>query len=566
MNKLLYIFLLTGTFFFAGCTKDPEKTPLEEFTEDYVFDPNDQTGVLAEQFLNNIYTHLPSGFNRISGDVLDAATDDALPSRNINGAIEILRGGGRLNSLVSNPDEAWNNSYQGIRKVNIFLSKIDVVPTGEEKKAFWKVDARFLRAMLYFEMLKRYGGIPLIGDVVFNPTDDLKLSRNTFEECVNYIVSECDAIKDIARPDPIVNGDWGRVSKGVVLTLKAKVLNLAASPLYNGENIAMGTPSASFQGYLNYDADRWQKAADAAQDVMNLGIYALVSNNSLFTQRRNTEMIFAYLRPTTREPMLQNGLIGFNEVNTKGQGLTSPTQDLVDAFPMINGNPISDPSYNQNNPYAGRDPRLERSVFLNGTQWLRRPVETFEGGLDKPNIPGQYQTRTGYYSKKYMNFAFQTSFEYSLQHVNFQIFRYADILLMRAEAVNEANPGNLAPLEVYERLRDIRRRAGLTAGNDFGIPAGMTKEAARIFIQNERRLEFFMEEQRYWDVRRWKIAETEFNKDLQGMRITKTGTNTYTYERFIAGTINFEAPKMYMYPLPNIEVLRNPNLVQNLDW
>ncbi|RRN76192.1 RagB/SusD family nutrient uptake outer membrane protein, partial [Pseudoxanthomonas sp. SGD-10] len=147
-----------------------------------------------------------------------------------------------------------------------------------------------------------------------------------------------------------------------------------------------------------------------------------------------------------------------------------------------------------------------------------------------------------------------------------QIFRYADVLLMRAEALNEANQGIQAPAEVYERLRDIRRRAGLLAANDFGIPANMTKEDARAFIQQERRLEFFMEEQRYWDVRRWKLAETEFNKDLLGMRITKTGTNTYSYERFTAGTINFEAPKMYMYPIPNIEVLRNPNLVQNIGW
>jgi starch-binding outer membrane protein, SusD/RagB family len=568
MKKFLHIILLASIILSStGCYKDPEVIPLYEFTEDYVFDSEDKTGVLASQFLNNIYTHLPNGFTRIGGNVLDAATDDAMPSRNNNGTIEILRGG-RLNSLTSNPDDAWNSNYQGIRKANIFLSKIDIVPVDDQTKTYWKSDARFLRAMFYFEMVKRYGGVPLIGDTVFNGSDKINVKRNTFEQCVNYIVSECDAIKDLTRPEPIAGGDWGRISKGVVLSLKAKVLNYAASPLYNGGNIALTDGNAAndeLQGYLNYDVSRWQKAADAAKEVMDLNTYQLVSLNLLFTQRKNAEMIFAYLRTSTRDLMLENGPIGFNDVNTKGQGLTSPTQDLVEAFPMINGNPIAtDPLYNPNNPYVNRDPRLARSVFLNGTQWLRRNVETFEGGLDKPNSSGIFQTRTGYYSKKYMNFGFSTSFEYSLQHVNFQIFRYADILLMYAEAMNELSVS--PPIEVYDILKQIRIRAGITATNNYGIPSVMTKKVAQEFIQLERRLEFFMEEQRFWDVRRWKLAQTEFNKDLKGVRITKTGTNTYTYENFIAGNIIFDSPRMYMYPLPNTEILRNVNLVQNAGW
>ncbi len=565
MKKLIYIFLFAGIgVLFSGCTKDPETKPLDEFTEDYVFDPNDETGVLAEQFLNNIYTYLPSGFNRIGGDVLAAATDDAISSRNINGSIEILRGKGRMTSSTSNPDEFWASGYAGIRKANIFLEKIDVVPTGAQKKDFWKTDARFLRAMFYFEMVKRYGGVPLIGNTIFSPTDAIEVKRSTFEECINYIVAELDAIKDTTRPTPVPGGDWGKISKGIVLTLKAKVLNYAASPLYNGGNVALSSPSAAFQGYLNADESRWVKAANAAKDVIDLNVYQLAPILNIFIQRSNTEMILAYLRPTTRDLMLDNGLIGFNDVNTKGKGLTSPTQNLVDAFPMINGNPISDPTYDPANPYANRDPRLDRSVFLNGTQWLRRNVETFEGGLDKPNISGLYQTRTGYYSKKYMNYNFRTSFEYSLQHVNFQIFRYADVLLMYAEALNESNA--TPPAAVYDILRDIRTRAGLTASNNFGIPATMTKTEARTFIQDERRIEFFMEEQRYWDVRRWKLAETLFNQDLKGVTISQSGTNSYTYDPFIATTINFESPKMYSYPIPNGEILRNPNLVQNIGW
>ena len=565
MNKLLYLVFLVGIATITSCTKDPEKIPLEGLTEGYVFDPNDRNGVLAEQFLNNIYSHLPDGFNRISGDFLASATDDALPSRNNNNPIEVLRTA-RLNSSNSNPDDAWNDSYTGIRKANIFLSKIDITPVDEQVKSNWKADARFLRAMFYFELTKRYGGVPLVGDSIYNPTDKIDLPRNTFEECVNYMVAELNAIQDLVRPynASATDGDWGRITKGVVLTLKAKILNYAASPLYNGGNIASGTPSAAFQGYPNYDVNRWQKAADAAKAVMDLGIYELVDYTNIFIQRKNSEMILAKLRPTTRDIMLINGPIAFEGANVKGQGMTSPTQNLVDAFHTINGNSIdTDPAYSPNDPYTNRDPRLHYSIFLNGTKWLQRPLEMFEGGRDKPNIPGQYQTRTGYYSKKYMNSEFETSLEYNVQHVNYQIFRYADVLLMYAEAINELNSS--APQEVHDVLRKIRGRAGISEANNYGIPASLTQAEARELIQLERRLEFFMEEQRYWDVRRWKIAETQFNDDLYGMTITKSGSNL-NYQKFVADKLVFEAPRMYMYPIPNVEILRNRNLVQNIGW
>ncbi|SMC85861.1 RagB/SusD family nutrient uptake outer membrane protein [Pedobacter nyackensis] len=566
MKKIIYLSLLAGVLFVQmSCSKmDPEKEPLEEYTEDYIFDPNDPAGTLAIQFLNNVYTHLPDGFNRIGNDMLDVATDDAIPSRD-NTSIDVLRSG-RLSSVVSNPDGVWNEQYLAIRKANIFLSKIDVVPLTDEVKNNWKADARFLRAMFYFELVKRYGGVPLIGDTVYKVADKVEPKRNSFEECVNYIVSECDAVKSTARPDPVSLTDWGRVSKGVVLTLKAKVLNYAASELYNGGNIALsdGNPANdALQGYPNFDAGRWQKAALAAKDVMDLGIYSLESGNNLFIQRRNNEVIFSYLRPTNRDIPLLNGPIGFNTANTKGQGLTSPTQDLVDAFPMISGKPITDVSYNKDNPYASRDPRLDKAILYNGLKWLNRGVETFEGGLDKPNTTNLVQTKTGYYTRKFMAH-FTTSAEYSLQHLNFNIFRYADVMLMYAEALNEFNI--VPPAEVYQILKDIRKRAGLQLANAYGVPATMNKTEARNFIRNERRIELCLEEQRYWDVRRWKIAEQEFNKDLQGMRITKTGATTFGYQRFVAGKIVFNSPRMYMYPIPNSEVLKNKNMVQNSGW
>jgi hypothetical protein len=165
------------------------------------------------------------------------------------------------------------------------LSKIDIVPRDQATLIQWKADVRFLRALSYFELIKRYGGVPLVGDAVFGEFDKVQLKRNTFEECVNYIVAECDAIKNIERPDPVPTADWGRISKGIVYTLKAKVLNYAASPLFNG-----GAGSTNgLQGYTAFDKERWNKAAQAAKDVINLNVYGLETNfNNIFTTRRST--------------------------------------------------------------------------------------------------------------------------------------------------------------------------------------------------------------------------------------------------------------------------------------
>lgn len=570
MRKLLILLNLITLAALVSCQKDPEDYPLDRLTKDYVFDANDPNGTLALEYLVGIYSYIPKGFNRVADEFLDVATDDAIPSRDVNGGIELLRTL-RMNSNSANPDGFWTTGFTGIRKANVFLANIDVVPFNVDGTPnitnYLKAEARFLRAYFYFELLKRYGGVPLIGDHVFDFQEDMNLSRSSFEEVVNYIVSECDAIVSEARPDNTNTTNdinWGRATKGVIMTLKAKVLNYAASPLYNGGNIALGDPVLEkLQGYSTYDKDRWAQAAQAAKDVMDLNIYSLSPILNLFIQRKNPEMIFAILRPTTRDIMQLNGPIGFYETNTRGEGLVSPTQELVDAFPMSNGLAIDASStYDNNDPYVNRDGRLQRSVFLNNFSWLRRPLEMYEGGLDKPNIQGRTQTRTGYYSKKYLHFNFKDSYEYSLQSVNFQIFRYADVLLMRAEALNESN--DVPPAEVYDLLKQIRVRAGIVGGANYGIPIAMTQDEARDFIQNEKRLEFFMEEHRYWDVRRWKLAEDLFDRKLHGMKILKNGS-VFTYERIPVADISFRQ-RMYFYPIPANEVLNNPNMVQNKGW
>ncbi len=286
--------------------------------------------------------------------------------------------------------------------------------------------------------------------------------------------------------------------------------------------------------------------------------------NNVFLNRQNKEVILPYLRATTTDLETNNGPIGYSQ-SAAAFGNTSPTLDLVNAFGMANGKAITDPTsgYNPNDPYTGRDPRLVNTVLYNNTPWLSRPLQTYEGGLDKPNT-NRVQTKTGFYMRKFLG-NFTTSTVYTAQNHNFPIFRIAEVMLNYAEALNEYSGPTAA---VYNTLINIRKRAGIAAGSDgkYGLGATLTQDQMRQVIRTERRVEMAFEEQRYWDLRRWKIAETALNTSLSGMKIIKNADGTFSYQPVTAGQISFAFPRMYLYPIPNNELNTNTNLIQNFGW
>ncbi|MBL4676932.1 MAG: RagB/SusD family nutrient uptake outer membrane protein [Mucilaginibacter sp.] len=551
----------------AGCKKY-EPVPAEQRTIDFVFDKDDSLGTNAYAYLNSVYAFTLSGHNRVGSDYLDAATDDAVSSTNNATADVFKMSTAAYNATNFFPgDNIWATSYKAIRQANIFISNIGIVPVkdqlrpGISMKFAWKSEARFIRALTYFNLLKRYGGIPIVGDKVFTLEGNIALPRNSFEECVNYIVSECDAIKDTLLTAPLVQpaAYSQRATNGAALALKAKVLLYAASPLYNGGNIDASNP---LTGYANYDVTRWQKAAAAEKAVMDMNAYSLVSDfrNAFVTQvPANTEVIFQKPNGQTNAVEGANGPVGFT-TSPIGQGRTSPSQNLVDAYPMANGLDITDAAseYDPANPYAGRDPRLGFTVFYNGAKWLNSTVLTYEGARSKPNA-GTQQTVTGYYLRKFMA-NYETTTNYASSPEDWMIFRYADILLSYAEAQNEALGAPDA--SVYSAVEKIRQRAGL---NPYQLPVGLTKDQMRDAIRRERRLEMAFEENRFFDIRRWKIAETVMTQPVQGVTIANAATGfTYTYGTVL--TPKFNAPAMYFYPIPYDETLKNPSLKQNPGW
>lgn len=564
MRRCMLLLVPVAVMMGQSCERTLETEPLERITDGIIWDPKDSAGVYAQYVLNDLYSYLPMGFNRINGDLLDAASDDAISSQVSRSAVEQIATGGI--TPFSNPDDAWEKGYKAIRKATLYLNNIDIVPIkdklpdGRPARPAYKAEARFLRALAYFELLRRYGGVPLMGDQVRELDDDVQIPRSSFEQCVQYIVHECDAAADSLRPDPVDAPNLGRVTRTAALALKARVLLCTASPLYNG-----GNTGNELTGYTSYNPQRWQQAAEAARDIIDTEgyQYKLQSNfRDLFLKLRNDEAI---LTRTASGPNITveetNGPVGY--ASALGYGRTSPTQELVNAFGMINGKPVTDPLYNPADPYSNRDPRLSATILYNGAKWLNTSIETFEGGRSKPGGVLQ-QTKTAYYLRKFMG-NFETTSNYANTNHDFVLFRYAEVLLNFAEAWNEfAGPSP----EVYQIMTDIRKRAGITAGADslYGLTAGMSKEAMREVVRNERRVELAFEEHRFWDIRRWKIAAEVYNKPLHGMRIVKSSLGSYIYSSVPVLNTAFDPAKMYFYPVPYAEVAKNAQMRQNPGW
>lgn len=582
-NKYL-TFLGVGVLFMASaCNDGYEKEPVEHFTLDYLFSRADSAGIQARYFLNNIYyEHLPSGYNRINGDFLDAASDDAISINNNEPEIYKLFMG-RYSAVSRLTDMEWGGYYQGIRKANILINNIDVVPfnltyinaLGETKPLNYtmKAEARFLRAHFYFELVKRYGGVPLIGDNVYVLGDDVQLPRNTFAQCIDYIVRELDEIKDDLRSLPMADAtEFAHApTKEACLAMKARVLLYAASPLFNEKPLEAGN---ELIGYPSYDSGRWNLAAQAAKDLIDQygpkgkGTLNLAQDyRNIFVDfygGNNPELIF--FRPVGKNKSIEtaNGPLGFSG-NSLGNGNTNPTQNLVESFLMKDGTKYVSTSVDD--PFKNRDPRLDFTILHHGSRWLNTTLDTQVGGTHNPS--GAQYSRTCYYMAKFMK-DYQTSSNYEDNIHLWVMYRYGEVLLNYAEALNEVAlaGGTIDNKEVLNSLIQLRKRAGIEPGNEnyYGLPAPQNYDAAemREIIRNERRIEMAFEEQRYWDIRRWRIAEDIFKEPLKGLNIQVVGNKTI-YNEVNVLSAEFDT-KRYFYPIPYSEVIKNGNMIQNPNW
>ena len=559
-NVLIFGLALIITGFFA-CKKNINEDILHqggELTDDQL------TGnfLYVKGFLDNIYNTIGAGtvatdtrFNLDSnGAMLASACDEAVNS-NLNSFVYTLVNGTWAPTRTF--DDGYANYYSGIRKTNVFLETVskgeiralNASLTVDSLRKRWRGEAYFLRALFHFELMKRYGPI-IIANRVFERAEDLNLPKNTFDECVAQVVKDCDsAFAGLPQWNTDYNGsadtkEIGRATKIAAMALKARMYLYAASPLYN----------------TNSDITKWQKAADAAKAIMDLNKaqlipgYANVFNYG--TAAYNNEVIFATQANNINTIELYNAPVSFDG----GLGRTNPTQEMVDAFEMSNGKPISDPTsgYSESNPYANRDPRLGLNIFFNGSTFKTLKVQTHIGGKDGPN-QSINATKTGYYMKKFLSEnARWNQVSNAMVRRPWVLFRYAEVLLNYAEALNESQ----GPVgAVHNAVNLIRARVSMPA-----LPNTLTQSEMRARIKNERRVELCFEEHRFYDVRRWKEAEIYFNKPVTGINITADAAgNPITFQRFQVQNRVFET-KHYFFPFPQEQVDLGTNLKQNTGW
>ena len=514
----------------------------------------------TKQYLTYAYTLLPDGLNRFSREaMLASATDDA------EFAIESAEiqqfNNGSWNAL-NNPDDVWNRYFSGISKcctllentnhVNLDISRLDPDKQVEYANSLkdirmWRAEARFLRAYFHFELLKRYGPIPIVTSTLSINGNYENTPRPTMKEVVDFIAKECDIAADTLELTPWrnVNDAFGRATKGAALALKSRVLLYAASPLYVdfGDTNEANKPT---------DVALWKSAADAAKAVIDLNQYELASSYAdLFKNDfQNKEYIFVRRYAANSDFEKSNFPVSFG-----GKGGTNPSQNLVDDYEMLDGTPFdwNDPA-KAAQPFENRDARLGATILMNMAPFKGKKVATYPEGADA--TPNPNATKTGYYLRKFLN-----------EDVNIQtggssgghvvpLFRLAEIYLNYAEALNECDPAN-PDIALY--LNKVRNRASLPN------VSALSQEQMRAVIQHERRVELAFEEHRSWDVRRWKIASSTLGAPLMGVQIERKPLGGYTYMPVKVEQRVFQ-PKMYWYPIPQSEVLKLKQWKQNNGW
>ncbi len=494
-------------------------------------------------FANAFYTPIIYGYSVIDSNIFASASDEAQQTSASSNVIYFNKG--IVNASVNPLWTYYNNCYEGIRAANFFLDYVadgkgmallelnrnlitDAVGYARDVASLnhYIAEAHVARAYYYSELIKMFGGVPIV-EKTQEQSGGEKVARSSYDRCVDYIVSEIDAWKDkLAENWNDDNTREGRFTLGAALAIKARTLLYAASPLHN--------PSG--------DWDKWNKAAQAAADVINLGTYSLDPDYGAYFRGGNSlssaESIYIVRRAASNTMETNNYPIA----TSGGKSGVCPTENLVSAYEWT-GTP------DESDPYANRDPRLAASIVVNGSSWNGRVIAQAAGETD--DMARANASRTGYYLKKFLTDDLNLTQGATAQH-NWVAYRYGEVLLNYAEAVNEAyGPSSTPagfPMSAKQALQMVRNRAGAS------LPAvtASTVDSFRDAVKHERRVELAFEDHRYWDLLRWKDAMTVLNQPVNGVKITRSGAAyTYTVQKVADRTFN---ERNYYLPFMRSEI------------
>lgn len=582
--KILFGIMLLMSL--GSCSDFLDRAPTAELDVDQVFSDFE----LAKKYQLRLYATLRGGFFEFAEDdysvdwgydLLSNMDDHSLHSKSDCSTQELIKGGWtgvRSEKTTWGAGLAvarkWRFSYQAIRSINIFLENYSRVPLAsmEQQKEMDILvgEAYFLRAHHYLELVKRWGGVPIMRDIIA-PDKNYRPVREDVKTCLDYIVEDC---MFAAEKLPVkVSSLWeGRVTKGAALGLKARTLLYGASPYWvqKGSGIT------------------WKQAADAALEVINLKdengapVYELLSDyRDVFLKNFNKEIIYCENTSTkqfwgyyTIVPTLMGGF---------SNGMMA-SQEFVDCYEIkdeVSGKYVP---FDRNNPEHmanmynkdRRDPRFDMTLFYNGSKWQGETLGFYEGGNVWPK-EGDKNFYLGYCFKKYLNESVRGA---SMGGIgaggtfvfNWIFMRYADVLLMYAEAQNQVGGPNsiggdgVGGLTALQALNLVRNRGGHGISE---IASSISPDDFDEKVRNERAVELVIEDQRFFDVRRWNIADQVLSKPLHGVKTIKVG-DTFQYDfNHTDGPVRKKwdnCEQYFLYPINIEELQRNPNLEQNPGW
>lgn len=632
MKKLKLILLTAVALSVTSCQKYLDIVPDNIATIDYAF----RMRITAQKYLFTCYSFMPKMADMYASPGM-FGSDELWLSANKNwwGNWQLALGTQNVNNPVLDYWNGANNAtalWQGISQCNIFLDNIDKVPDMDDmEKDQWRAEAEFLKAYYHFFLLRMYGPIPVIDKnlPISASGEEVRVFRQPIDEVFGYIVTTLDkAAGKLPMQVRDQNSELGRITKPIAVSLKAKVLVYAASPLFNGNTDYSGFGNKDGAKLFSAAADpkKWEVAAKACKEAIDLcheagyKLYEFevtqqtrniseetriqLNNRGTLTERWNPEIIWANTQSGTRDlqvwsapRVLETSHVG----NAEPNGSIGVTMNMADLFYSENGVPIEeDRQYPYGERYKlktskaadkfkvkegyttatinfNRESRYYGSLGFDGGVWYGQgrfdDKDPYYLQIKKEQIGGKidigWHAVTGIYAKKYINIS-NTSVNHSTYtSINWPwvMLRLGDLYLMYAEALNELQGPND---EAFTYLDKIRAKAGLSGvknswTNFSKVPQKYsTKEGLRSIIHRERSIEMAFEGERFWDLRRWKEASTGFNTAITGWDVDQSSSENY-YRKRILFNMAFNS-RDYFWPLRESDLIVNKNLVQNPGW
>lgn len=556
---------------------------------------------------------------------------------------QIARGLQSASTVYAND---WASMYLGIRCCDILIEQVDGVPDMEEwEKKQWKAEARFLKAYYHFNLIRKWGAIPIIRESlpIDASVDEVRMYRDPVDDCFDFVLELLDeAIPDLPLVNPSLD-EYGRINQIIATSLKAKVAVFAASPLFNNNvDQASLVDNRGVQLFAQNKTEeekqqRWKVAMEACKTAIDLSSVANVKlykynneyrvNDTLFLdftlrgmmcKRWNEEIIWGNTQSNATQllmwqqltaPNLQYKTLGWTG-SLSNYGFIGVPLKIAEQFYTKNGLPINFDSHRRGlNEYALRDGDKEHAYYLeekyttiqlnfdreprfyaflgfDGGKWVGaltnyndlQPKDIFdiENRMGKPLAKSSNESGplTGYYPKKmypYQNRIGADGSQISTYWYPWPMIRLADLYLLYAEAINEVEgPNGAHSAELFQYINAIRDRAGIpdvkTSWDKHSTSPGRynTQTGMREIIHKERLNEFAFESQRFWDLRRWKEANTEYSKNIYGFSILSVNPADY-YRKVLIAEQPF-SQKDYFWPIQTATLEKNPNLIQNLGW